>query len=326
MKKFFLILSFVFFSDTPLAFDEITPHKFTDPDSGLPVYDIPASSRFTAHRLEPGAPDLVYYFSRPKDAVFPISIVCGGSSSEETIVSCIHFHRYFLQEFLDLGMAVLTVEQRGVDGKNVDRKEFIEHYTRSARLQDLRGVISHLKSNTPTGWNGKFVFLGVSEGGPLVTSLTTEYADKALATMNWSGASGWTWREELWVFLQKLWMENPECLGKNWATRGGYDAHMDYILQRPGVEKFLNMTHRYWADALTYPRPEYQKIRTPFLVVTGGLDSLLPSSDAFVENAQKAGASVTYLRVADMDHFVRHRPDIIQQSFDWLCAALARGG
>jgi len=318
MEKLFLILSFMFSTNTPLAFDEITPHKFTDPNLDLPEYDIPASSRFTAHRLEPETPDLVYYFSRPKASVFPISIVCGGSSSEETVASCIHFHRYFLQEFLDLGTAVLTVEQRGVDGKNVNRKEFMEHYTCTARLQDLRGVIAHLKSNAPRGWNGKFVFFGVSEGGPLVTSLTTEYGDKTLATMDWSGASGWPWREELWVFLQKLWIENPECLGKNWATREGYDAHMDYILKTPTTEKFLNMTHKWVADALTYPRPEYRNMSTPFLVVTGALDSLLPSSDAFVENAQKAGAPVTYLRVADMDHFVRHRPDIIQQSFDWL--------
>lgn len=29
-------------------------------------------------------------------------------------------------------------------------------------------------------------------------------------------------------------------------------------------------------------------------------------------------APITYLRVEDMDHYVRRRPDIIEQSFEWL--------
>lgn len=42
------------------------------------------------------------------------------------------------------------------------------------------------------------------------------------------------------------------------------------------------------------------------------------SSDAFVEKAKSLGVNVTYLRIEDMDHYVRKRPDIINQSFEWL--------
>lgn len=141
---------------------------------------------------------------------YPIAIVCGGSSSEESIHSIIHLHRYFLREFLDLNVGVITIEQRGVDGNEIDAKEFMEHYTRSNRLKDHQTVIESLIANPPTGWNGKFVFLGVSEGGPLITSLTTECTESTIATINWSGAGDWPWREELWVFMQKLLIDNPE--------------------------------------------------------------------------------------------------------------------
>jgi hypothetical protein len=68
-----------------------------------------------------------------------------------------------LEEFLDLNVGVITVEQRGVDGNAIDAKEFMEHYTRSNRLKDHQVVIESLKRNPPTGWNGKFLFLGVSD-------------------------------------------------------------------------------------------------------------------------------------------------------------------
>ena len=188
--------------------EEITPYKFTD---SMPYYEIPTSSRFAVNRSEVAAPDVISYFSAPKSDSYPIAILCGGSSSAGDVQSIIHFHRYFLQEFLDLNVGVVTLEQRGVNGNEINVKEFIEHYTRSNRLKDHQLVIDYLILNPPKGWNGNFIFLGVSEGGPIVTSLTELYSGNTLATVNWSGAGDWSWREELLVFLQKLIIDNPEC-------------------------------------------------------------------------------------------------------------------
>ncbi len=307
--------------------EEITPYKFTD---SVPSYDIPASSRFVVRSPEESSPDVIYYFSAPKSDSFPIIIVCGGSSSKENIYSVIHVHRYLLQEFLDLGLGVVTVEQCGVDGNKVDTNKFMDYYTRSNRLNDHRAVIEYLKMHPPAGWNGKLVFLGVSEGGPIVTSLTTHYSGNTIATINWSGAGDWSWREELWVFLQKLFLDNPECphhvklsdcgvCFESIITREYYDACMDATTCDPTSDRyFLGMTYKYHADAMLYPAPDYQKIHTPFLVVAGAKDTIINSSDAFVEKAENAGADITYLRVEDMDHYVRKRPDIINQSLDWL--------
>lgn len=53
-------------------------------------------------------------------------------------------------------------------------------------------------------------------------------------------------------------------------------------------------------------------------------DSLpyIHSIDAFVEKAKNLGVNVTYLRVEDMDQYVRKRPDIINQTFEWLKSQL----
>ena len=78
------------------------------------------------------------------------------------------------------------------------------------------------------------------------------------------------------------------------------------------------MSYKYHADALTYPVPDYSKLKTPYLVVSGAQDTFIRSSDLFVKKAKQAGANITYFRVADMDHYVRKRPDIIKRSFEWL--------
>jgi acetyl esterase/lipase len=87
----------------------------------------------------------------------------------------------------------------------------------------------------------------------------------------------------------------------------------------------MGMTYMYHADALTYSSPNYQKIRTPMLIIAGTQDSIIQSSDAFVDKARNAGAPITYFRIDDMDHYVRKRPDIIKKSFEWLSDIMNKG-
>ncbi len=314
MKILFLFY-FIASGFSAAASSKITPFKYEDaPDL---AYNIPSSSRFIIKR-EAGAPNIVYYLSKSTQPTYPIAILCTGSTSRDSVASIIHFHRYFLAEFLDLSAAVLTVEQRGVDGSKVDKNEFMHHYTSNQRLNDHITVIDHLKLNPPEEWNGKFIFLGVSEGGPLVTTLTTLYQDCTIATINWCGAGDWNWREELWAFIQA-----EPLLKKDNSSREVYDARMNETLRDPTPDKeFLGMTYKYHADAQKFPKYEYAKIKTPFLVVSGALDSLIKSSDAFVEKALAAGADITNFCIKDMDHYVRKRPDVIAESFEWLKAIL----
>jgi dipeptidyl aminopeptidase/acylaminoacyl peptidase len=78
------------------------------------------------------------------------------------------------------------------------------------------------------------------------------------------------------------------------------------------------MTYLYHADAFQKLPIEYNKIQAPFLVVKGTMDSDIESCDQFVQKATEAGAPISYFRIDGMDHWLRKRPDIINQSFDWL--------
>lgn len=318
---------FTLFSSIVVA-EEISPHKFGE--KGLPEYAIPPSSRFSCPRSGEG-PNIVYYFSQPSQKEsFPIAIFCTGSSSEGSLHSVIHLHRYFLQELLDLGLGVLTLEQWGIDGTQIHEKEFFAHYTRSQRLKDHMDLIQYLEQHPPLGWDGRFVFIGVSEGGPLVTELTT-LCPNTIATINWSGAGDWAWADELWQFFQHwkqkswlVWMYDliPRCLPFSSDvphSRSEYDTLVQNIIANPTSDKWMGgMTYLYHADAFLTPRLDYTKLKSPFLVVSGTEDSNIASSDQFVEQAKEAGAPITYFRIEGMDHYIRHRPDVIEESFTWL--------
>lgn len=247
-------------------------------------------------------------------------------------------HRYFLKEFLDLGAGLITLEQWGVNGNKIDVDEFMNNYTRTQRLRDHKTVINHLLKNPPIGWNGKLIFVGGSEGVPLVTSLTIEYSDITIATVNWSGADDGNWRDEVWEFIKGISDEIMLSIPWHIRIRSKLPTWVPYsvILQIPkskeecvnflnetlknptAEKKFMGMTYMYHADVLNWPKTKYEKIKTPYLVVSGAKDTAVKFSDEFVEKAKKASINIDYMRVEDMDHYIRKRPDILEKSFDWI--------
>jgi acetyl esterase/lipase len=250
---------------------------------------------------------------------YPILILCDGSESKGDVGSVLYIRGWFSSRIEPLNVGFLTVEKWGIDGSNVNEEEFWNHYTRSQRLEDHLKVIHHFEKNPPDGWNGKFIFMGVSEGGPLVTDLST-ICSNTLATINWVGAGDWSWADEFWQFFESkkqnsTWI-TPSDIPQ---TKQEYDAFVQYIIHHPTPnERMGGMTYLYHADAFRRPSIDYRKIRSPFLVVIGTEDSNLASSDQFVQKAQEAGAPLTYFRVSGMDHYIRKRPDVVDQSFSWL--------
>jgi pimeloyl-ACP methyl ester carboxylesterase len=324
------------------AAQEITPYKYTDYEAkhGLPDYHIPTNVTFRIKRPEAADPEIVFYYSKPSVVKFPIAIFCTGSSSREDISSVIHVHRYFLKEFLELGVGLITLEQWGVEGHKVNKDEFIKHYTRTQRLHDHESLIEHFLKNPPANWDGTFILVGVSEGGPIVTALSAKYSKHVRAIINWSGASDLSWRDELWIFLEGRraellksapWHIKLRIHLPHWCplavdfprNKREHDAIMDRTRAHPTYQReFMGMTYAYHADAEAWPKIPYDKIQAPYLVVAGAKDTIIKSCDAFVEKARTQGVNITYLRVADMDHYIRRRLDIIQRSFTWLKSIL----
>lgn len=180
-------------------------------------------------------------------------------------------------------------------------------------------MIQQIETDPPKGWNGKFVLIGVSEGGPLVTDLSI-LCPNVIATVNWVGAGDWTWADQLWHFFEKL-GQRPSDMPH---SREEFDVLIDHIIANPTPHQSMaGMTYFYHADAFQRAPPNYSKIRCPILIVQGTEDDTIDSCDAFVQKAQQAGAQVSYVRVEGMGHYIRHHPEIIDQSFDWLKEKLA---
>lgn len=289
-----------------------------------------APNRLTLERE--GGSSLVYYFSSPDnvDKSYPILVLCDGSECKGELRSVLFIRNCLADRVRSLNVGYLTVEKWGIDGGEIDEGEFWSHYTRSQRLQDHLRVIHHLEEHPPVGWNGQFIFIGVSEGGPLVTDLSI-MCPNTLATINWVGAGDWNWADEFWQFFEhwkrnSFWMQLYDAVPR-WLpfssdippTRQEFDALVEQIIAHPTPDLWLGgMTYLYHADAFQTPRVDYSRIRTPFLVVAGAQDSIIDSCDQFVQKGLDAGAPITYLRVDGMDHYIRKRPDIIDKSFEWL--------
>lgn len=293
--------------------------------------DIPPSIRFTLEREE-SFPPIVYYFSPPdtNNKPFPIFIICDGSESKGSERSIFFVRDFFEERVRSLDAGYLAIEKCGIDGNEIDKPEFWSRYTRSQRLKDHIQVIRHLEEHPPAGWNGQFIFAGVSEGGPLVTDLSI-LCPNTIATINWSGAGDWSWADELWQFFEhwkknSFWLRIYDSIPR-WvpfssdipSTRSEFDALVQEIIANPSPDLWMGgMTYLYHADAFQKPPSDYSKIRTPFLVVAGAEDSIIESCDQFVQKSLDAGAPVTYFRVDGMDHYIRKRPDVIDQSFAWV--------
>lgn len=102
-----------------------------------------------------------------------------------------------------------------------------------------------------------------------------------------------------------------------------YDKRMESILKNPTPNQyFFNMTNMYMADALTYPTPDYAKMNGKLLIVSGAQDTLIASSDEFYRKAKQNNVDITYWRIESMDHLIRKRPDLMNNSFVWLAKEL----
>lgn len=319
--------------------ERITPHKFTEDQFkkclNKIANHIPKQERFILKKeINNLELDIIYYLSKPKEETFPIIILCGGSQHKGQLYSIINVHRYFLQEAFDLRCALLTIENTGIDGSSINEKIFWENYTRSERLLDHEKVINNLiEKGLVQGWNGKIILIGISEGGILATRLTECFSDITLATINFVGASAFSWQDELWSFYQnirqtgplwfRLWDKYyPHCLpfGSDWPkTKSEFDNRVKDIIKNPSTDLWMgSFTYLYYSDASAFPKNNFSKLIKPYLVVSGDLDFNINSSDIFVDQAKESGIPITYFRVEGMKHYFLNRPDIIEKSFHWL--------
>lgn len=283
---------------------------------------------------------IIYYLSTPKKAhsTYPLVILCEGSySMGEPIHSVLRLHKLFLPLLEQAGYALLTVEKWGVGEGKVNQSVFHEHNTRSQRIEDHQTVLNYLKkssfvqaseSQQDGGWNGKYVFIGGSEGGDIITALTIINSDSTVATINYAGMGVWGWRNELWSFLQHS-QKHSSFVAKLFAwwsglpkTREQYDKIVEEIIKNPTHEKWwLGQTYKYMSDAFLskVDWDVFYSLKIPMLIVMGSLDPAIDSCDEFVARGTERDMLITYWRMDDMGHNIgKKRPETFAESIAWL--------
>jgi pimeloyl-ACP methyl ester carboxylesterase len=297
----------------------------------VPVYAQDDYIRQTLPRDEINELEIIYYLSRPDQEKYPIVVLCEGSyCAGQPIKSPSGLLKNFLPILKNCNVGLLAVEKWGVNGANVDEKEFHAHNTITQWIEDHERVIDHLTTSNPNGWDGRLVFLGGSEGGDVATALTVNYRKQVLATIIFAGIGLKSRQDEIWDHMQ-IYLENAswyEKLGL-WfmgisKNREKFDEQVKLMEQNPNPKKWwYGQTYKYWADAFTRSReslsPEFYNLKSPIFISTGTADSFIESSDELVEKMKQHDMNVTYHRLQDVPHgMTDHAPQIFDIAATWL--------
>ena len=102
-------------------------------------------------------------------------------------------------------------------------------------------------------------------------------------------------------------------------TKIDFEKQMKNILNDQSSEnEFLGMTYKYHADAMLWPAVKYDLLKHPYLAVCGSNDPGVIGSDLFVQKAKIAGVPIEYLRINNLDHYIKNSVEATSKTFDWL--------
>lgn len=253
---------------------------------------------------------LVYYLDSSKEHNAPIVILIEGSYNDAIgPESILRLHKKIATPFLQAGMHIVLLERRGVDGKQIDIDLFHQFNFPSQRLSDHLTLIQYLRNNPPPHWNGQFIVIGGSEGGPIAIKLAHQI--HPLACVAIVGCGSTSFKEYIWKTIQSIQAESPWGTQSliSWyydipVTRDAYEQQYQLMKANPTPkEKWFGQTFLYWADALDQTEDqEFLALKCPAIVVAGEKDIECSSTDHLIEVSRQHNQDVTYLRIEGMKH------------------------
>jgi pimeloyl-ACP methyl ester carboxylesterase len=238
--------------------------------------------------------------------------------------SVLRLHEKIAEPFLKAGIGLVMMERRGVDGKKVDHRHFHQCNTPSQRLLDHMILVEHLNNHPPPFWNGKWILIGGSEGGPIAIKLAHKI--QPLACVAIVGCGKQSFKEYIWKTIQSMPVWKRIFINLP-ASRMAYEERCRRMKSDPSPEKrWFGQTYRYWADALDQSEhQEFLELKCPVIVVAGSKDIECASTDQLVEMAKRNGRNVAYLRIEGMGHEALDlRWNVIERVLDWLKPISAR--
>lgn len=269
------------------------------------------NSKPIRHVLSLKKSKFVYYLEKPiAMEKYPILLAIEGSFSySDGIESVLRLHKKLAPHVLSWRVGLVTLERRGVNNNQIDEDVYHRYNVPSQRFLDHLRLIAWLYQNPPAGWDGQFIILGGSEGGPLAIKLAKKI--KPLACVTIVGCSGKSFKEYIWETITSMSSAMPwwqRFLSYWWYsipyTRGDYDKQCAIMKKDPDYKKWwFGQTYLYWSDTLGKSEAgDFLSLSCPCLVVAGSKDIARSSTDQLVERAKKKNKDVTYICIEGMAH------------------------
>lgn len=273
------------------------------------VFSVPIRQEIQIDQEE----SLVYYLDpSTSNHEHPIMIVIEGSYDDEVgPQSILRLHRKMIDSLQNFDISVVMMERRGVDGEEIDEDVFHQFNTPSQRLSDHLILINHLSQHPPSNWNGQFIVLGGSEGGPI--SIKLAHKIHPLACVALVGCGSTSFKDYIWKVIQLTQLSAPwwDRFVSNWwyelpANLVEFEQRCEMMKANPSPQKkWFGQTFLYWADALEQTEyKEFLELKCPAFVVAGSHDVECSSTDTLMEMAKQNHQDVSYLRIEGMGHDV----------------------
>lgn len=271
------------------------------------------------------------YLSAPSNtSTYPIVLLVQGSDSESVVTS----HEALISRFLPLGIAVISVEKRGISSSGVDTQEFIEYDFFESRLHDFSSVLKVIEEGLLQQWNGHLILIGGSEGGKIAPRLARQYAHFVSGVVLVGSGGGIPFAEEMKFQVQTALDNQNAFLKICWKIRNlilpkEIDSQYQKILNQPSsLEMWCTKTFRWWASYLRYdPLPDLLQLNMPIYMIQGVLDPKIPvqSADllkwAFDCEGKK---NLTYARYDDLGHAMKGRDDVYCHLLEWVKSTILK--
>ncbi len=251
----------------------------------------------------------IYYFEAPENREnYPLLLVIEGSFDiERGPESILRLQKKFGELVLPMGVGVLTVEKRGVDGNEVDLDEFHRCNTVTNRFKQHLELINRLEKDPPIGWNGKLAILGGSEGSAVAIKLAEKVMPSACIAIVPQGNQ--TFKEYVWGEVARFpgSMRADLLSGVEGVLPGSkeaFESQIELMKREPDPFRFwFGQSYLYWTDAAELGvEKEFLNLSCPAFVITGSEDLGCPSTDHLVQIAIENGQQVIYLKVEGMGH------------------------
>lgn len=264
------------------------------------------------------------YLSPPvQDSTYPIILLIQGSDSESVTLH----HHVLAEKFLPHGIAVLSVEKRGISAQDIDQQQFIEYDFFESRLRDFSSVLKVIEESLLLQWNGQLILVGGSEGGKIAPKLALQYAHFVSGVMLVASGGGIPFAEELKYQIQNE-LDNQNAFLKlctkirSLILPKEIDSQFEKILSQPhSLEMWCNKSFRWWASYLRYnPLPDLLQLNMPIYMIHGALDPKIPIESAdFLKWAFdcEGKKNLTYARYDDLGHSIKGRDDVYGPFVEW---------